>query len=226
MKARFGDRTEAGQRLALQLKIYANRANVVVMALPRGGVPIAYEIAQALNLPLDICLVRKIGEPGHKETAIGAIAADNVRLLNPYAKRYLKIADQTLEEIVAQEQQELWRRERVYRRHCPPLDISDRIVILVDDGLATGATMAAAIMWLNFQVRSQKQLIIAVPIASMAAYKQLKKHVDRLVCLFIPKHLYAIGLWYDNFAQVTDEEVCALLSRSRVVNLTVHRGAS
>lgn len=216
MKTRFRDRTEAGQQLALQLKLYANRTNVVVMALPRGGVPVAYEIAQALNLPLDICLVRKIGEPGHRETAIGAIAADNVRLITPYAKRYLKMANQALKEIVAQEQQELRRRERVYRRYCPPMDISDRIVILVDDGLATGATMAAAIMWLNYQVRSQKQLIIAVPVASMAAYKQLKKEVDRLVCLFIPKHLYAIGLWYDSFAQVTDEQVCSLLSRSKV----------
>ena len=129
MKTQFLDRTEAGQRLALQLKIYANRANVVVMALPRGGVPVAYEIAQALNLPLDICLVRKIGEPGHKETAMGAIAADNVKLLNLSAKRYLKITNETLEEIVSQEQQELLRRERVYRRNCPPIDISDRIVI-------------------------------------------------------------------------------------------------
>ena len=220
MKTRFRDRTEAGQQLARQLKIYANRANVVVMALPRGGVPVAYEIAQALNLPLDICLVRKIGEPGHKEMAIGAIAADNVRILDPYANRYLKIANQTLEEIIAQEQQELQRRERVYRCHCSPVNISDRIVILVDDGLATGATMRAAMMWLRSQrsVQPPKQLIVAVPIASMGAYKQLKKHVDRLVCLFIPKQLYAIGLWYDDFAQVTDEKVCSLLSHSTVVN--------
>ncbi|MBE9069161.1 phosphoribosyltransferase [Leptolyngbya cf. ectocarpi LEGE 11479] len=209
MTTRFRDRTEAGQQLAQQLKTYANRP-AVVLALPRGGVPIAYEIAQELNLPLDLCLVRKLGEPGHRENAIGAIAADGIRVLNYRVIRGLGISQQTLQTITAQEQQELERRDRAYRSHCPRVAVHDRTVILVDDGLATGATMRAAVMW----VRSQQPnlLIIAVPIASKVAYQQLKAQVDRLVCLYIPNQLYAIGRWYDNFTQVTDRQVCTLLA--------------
>lgn len=216
MNIQFRDRTEAGQQLAQQLKTYANRADSLVLALPRGGVPIAYEIAQALNLPLDLCLVRKLGKPGYEENAIGAIAADGVRVLHYRAIRWLGISQQVLEQITTQEQQELRRRDRVYRGDRPKVAVYDRIVILVDDGLATGATMRAAVMW----VRSQqpKLVVIAVPIASKAAYQALKAQVDRLVCLYLPHQLYAIGRWYKNFAQVTDEQVCGLLdkqSRSR-----------
>ncbi len=216
MAIRFRDRTDAGQQLAQQLKAYANRADVLVLALPRGGVPIGYEIARALNLPLDICLVRKLGEPGNKESAIGAISADGVRVLNHYALSYLGITKQQLERITDQELQELKRRDQAYRGNRSPVDIYDRTIILVDDGLATGATMRAAVMW----VRSQqpRQLIVAVPIAAMGAYKQLKTQVDRLICLSIPNNMFAIGLWYNNFDQVTDEEVCNLLDRSTVAN--------
>ncbi len=216
MIIRFRDRTAAGRQLATQLKVYANRADVLVLALPRGGVPVAYEIARALSLPLDICLVRKLGEPGNKESAIGAISADGVRVLNNYAIRYLGVTKQELEDITARELEELQRRDQVYRGGRSPIDVYDRIVILVDDGLATGATMRAAVMW----VRSQqpRQLIIAVPIAAMGAYKQLKTEVDRLVCLSIPNNMFAIGLWYNNFDQVTDEQVCTLLDRATVAN--------
>ena len=212
MTARFRDRTDAGQQLAQQLKVYANRADGLVLALPRGGVPVAYEIACALNLPLDLCLVRKLGEPGNRESAIGAIAANGVRVLNHYALRYSRITQQELERITERELQELKRRQHVYRGNRPPVEVYDRIVILVDDGLATGATMRAAVMW----VRSQqpRQLIIAVPIAAMGAYKQLKTQVDRIVCLSIPHNMYAIGLWYDNFNQTTDEQVCQLLEQA------------
>ena len=216
MKTRFRDRTQAGQQLAQQLKVYANRADGVVLALPRGGVPVAYEISQALNLPLDICLVRKLGDPHHQESAIGAIAADGVRVLNNAAVHWLGITKQELEAITAQELKELTRRDQVYRDNRPPAQIYDQVVILVDDGLATGATMRAAVMW----VRSQgpKQLIVAVPIASMDAYKQIKAQVDRLVCLSIPNNLYAIGLWYNNFEQVSDHQVCALLENAKAVS--------
>ncbi|MBT9316317.1 phosphoribosyltransferase [Leptothoe spongobia] len=215
MKTRFCDRTEAGQQLARQLRIYANRADSLVLALPRGGVPVAYEIARALNLPLDICLVRKLGDPNNQECAIGAIAENGTRVLNQGVLGWLGITKQVLDEITDQERQELQRRAQVYRGNLPKLTLYDRIVILVDDGLATGATMRAAVMWVQSQ--QPRQLIVAVPIASQGAYQQLKVQVDRLVCLHIPHRLYAIGLWYDNFAQVTDDQVRTLLSRPVVV---------
>ena len=216
MKTLFRNRIEAGQRLAQQLKIYANRADSLVLALPRGGVPVAHEIAYALNLPLDICLVRKLGAPENQECAIGAIAEDGTRILNHSTIGWLEITKQLLEEITRREYQELQRRARVYRNNLPKLTIYDRIVILVDDGLATGATMRAAVSW----VRSQqpRQLIVAVPIASPKAYQQVKTQVDRLVCLCIPHQLYAIGRWYNTFDQVTDAEVCAMLNYSTVVD--------
>ncbi len=216
MNTRFCDRTDAGQQLAQQLKVYANRADVSVLALPRGGVPVAYEISQSLNLPLDICLVRKLGQPGHEETAIGAIAADGVRVLNHLAIQSLRITPQQIERITDRELQELQRRERAYRGNRSPILLYDRIVILVDDGLATGATMRAAVTWLKAQ--QPRQLIVAVPIASIQAYRELKPNVDRLVCLSVPHNLYAIGLWYDRFDQVTDGQVRELLKRAAAVN--------
>ncbi len=208
---RFRDRTEAGQQLAQQLRIYANRADGLVLALPRGGVPVAYEIARTLNLPLNLCLVRKLGEPGRPESAIGAIAADGVRVLNEKAIHWLGISQHDLDEITAREYRELCRRKQVYHSNLPAASAQDQIVILVDDGLATGASMGAAVMWLRSQ--HPRQIVVAVPIASQEAYQSLKPHVDRLVCLSMPKPLYAIGLWYDNFDQVSDEEVCELLDK-------------
>ncbi|MGD1953192.1 MAG: phosphoribosyltransferase [Leptolyngbyaceae cyanobacterium] len=216
MKTRFRDRTQAGQQLAQQLRVYANRADGLVLALPRGGVPVAYEIAHALHLPLDICLVRKLGDPNRKESAIGAIAADGVRVLNNAAVGWLRITPKEMEAITNHELQELRRRDRVYRGNQPSAKIYDQIVILVDDGLATGATMRAAVMWVRLQ--RPRQLIVAVPIASKDAYKQIKAQVDRLVCLCIPNNLYAIGIWYNNFAQVNDRQVCDLLGNANAVN--------
>lgn len=211
MKTRFRDRTDAGQQLAQQLNVYANRADALVLALPRGGVPVGYEIARTLNLPLDICLVRKLGEPGNQEHAMGAIATDGTRVVNHDVLHWLNVTQQTLEEVTTRERQELQRRQRLYRGDLPKLNVNDRIVILVDDGVATGATMRAAIVWLRSQ--RPRQIVVAVPIASPQAYQQLKPKVDRLVCLYIPNCLYAIGLWYENFEQVTDNQVCTLLGR-------------
>ena len=210
METRFRDRTAAGRQLTQQLKSYANRANCTVLALPRGGVPIAYEIAHGLNLPLDLCLVRKLGEPGHKENAIGAIALDGIRVLNHSAIRWLGISQQMVEEVTAQELRELHRRDRTYRGDLPRVNICEQTVILVDDGLATGATMQAAVRWVRSQ--NPQQLIVAVPIASGTAYQEVKTQVDRLICLCIPDRLYAIGQWYDDFSQITDEQVCSLLA--------------
>lgn len=210
METRFRDRTAAGRQLTQQLTSYANRANCIILALPRGGVPIAYEIAQRLNLPLDLCLVRKLGEPGHEENAIGAIALDGICVLNHVAIRWLGLSEQTVADVTAQELQELQRRDRVYRGDRPRVNICEQTVILVDDGLATGATMQAAVRWVRSQ--NPQQLIVAVPIASNAAYKELKPQVDRLICLYIPNRLYAIGQWYDDFSQIKDEQVCSLLA--------------
>ncbi len=211
MKTRFQNRTEAGQKLALKLRTYANCPDTLVLGLPRGGVPIAYEVAQALNLPFDICLVRKLGVPGHKELAMGAIASGGVRVLNYDVISWLSISDKALEHIAARELRELQRRDRAYRGDRPQPQIRDRTVILVDDGLATGATMRAAIAVLRSQEPSK--IVVAVPVAPISACKALKKEVDQVVCLKTPEPFYAIGLWYENFAQVNDEQVCELLAK-------------
>jgi putative phosphoribosyl transferase len=210
MKARFRDRTEAGQLLAAQLKEYAHRPDVLVLGLPRGGVPVAFEVAQALSSPLDICLVRKLGVPGHRELALGAIAAGGVRVLNHDVINWLNISSHTIEEVAARELQELQRRERAYRGNRLRPEICDRTVILVDDGLATGATMRAAVTVLKSQ--QPRQLIVAVPVAPREACAVLRTEVDRVICLATPEPFQAIGLWYDNFAQTTDQEVRTLLA--------------
>jgi putative phosphoribosyl transferase len=211
MNARFRDRTEAGKQLATRLKAYTNQTDVLVLGLPRGGVPVAYEVARALNLPLDICLVRKLGVPGHSELAMGAIAAGGVRILNYDIIRGLGISDKMLERVAARELRELQRRDRVYRGDRPQPEIRDRTVILVDDGLATGATIRAAIAVLRSQ--QPKKIIVAVPVAPISAYQELETEVDEVVCLATPEPFYAIGLWYDNFSQTTDDQVRNLLAR-------------
>ncbi len=211
MKARFRDRTQAGRELAARLTLYANRSDALVLALPRGGVPVAYEIAKALNLPLDICLVRKLGVPGHKELAMGAIASGGVRVLNYDVISWLAIADKTLEHVAARELRELQRRDRAYRGDRPQPEIRDRTIILVDDGLATGATMRAALRVL--QQQHPKAIVIAIPVAPRSGCQALETEVDKLVCLATPEPFYAIGLWYENFAQTTDEQVRNLLAK-------------
>jgi putative phosphoribosyl transferase len=210
MNTRFRDRTEAGHLLAIRLKDYANRPDVIVLGLPRGGVPVAFEVAKALNLPLDICLVRKLGVPGHKELAMGAIATGGVRVLNHDVLKWLNISDKTIDEVAAKELKELRRRDRIYRGDRPQLDIRDRTVILIDDGLATGATMKAAIAVLKLQ--QPKQIIVAIPVAPLEARNALRAEVDKVVCLATPEPFYAIGLWYEDFTQTTDEEVRELLA--------------
>jgi putative phosphoribosyl transferase len=211
MAISFRDRTEAGRHLAQRLQSYANRTDVLVLGLPRGGVPVAFEVAQALNAPLDICLVRKLGVPGHSELAMGAIASGGVRILNYDVISSLGITDKTIEAVAARELRELQRRDRAYRGHRPQPVIPDQTVILVDDGIATGATMRAAFAILKSQ--HPQELIVAVPVAPAEVCQAIAPEVDQVVCLATPSPFYAIALWYDNFSQTTDAEVCDLLAR-------------
>lgn len=210
MKTRFRDRIHAGRELATQLITYANRSDVLVLGLPRGGVPVAHEVAKALNLPLDVCLVRKLGVPGHKELAMGAIASGGVRVLNYDIISWLAISDKTLEHVAARELRELQRRDRSYRGNRPQPEICDRTVLLIDDGLATGATMQAAVAVLQ---QHPKEIVAAVPVGTRSRCLALEADVDRVVCLTTPEPFYAIGLWYENFAQTTDEQVRNLLAK-------------
>ena len=209
---RFRDRSEAGRLLAAKLADYADRPDVVVLALPRGGVPVAYEVARALGAPLDVFLVRKLGIPGHEELAMGAVATGGVRVLNEQVVRALRIPDYVIDAVAAKEEHELARRERLYRGDRPPPDVRGRTVILVDDGLATGATMHAAIQALRQQ--QPAHIVVAVPAASPEACDELKEEVDDVVCAVTPEPFYAVGLWYEDFSQTTDEEVRDLLARS------------
>ncbi|HZC98255.1 MAG TPA: erythromycin esterase family protein [Bradyrhizobium sp.] len=206
----FRDRRDAGRQLAERLRAYANRADVIVLALPRGGVPVAYEVARALRAPLDVFVVRKLGVPGYEELAMGAVATGGVRVLNDVVKR-LGIPDFIVDTVAAEEQQELARRERLYRGGRPPPDVRGRTVILVDDGLATGATMHAAIQALRQQ--QPARMVVAVPTASPDTCEQMRKEVDDVVCAMTPEPFHAVGQWYQDFSQTTDEEVRALLAR-------------
>ncbi|RMF25328.1 MAG: phosphoribosyltransferase [Cyanobacteria bacterium J083] len=213
MKTRFRDRTEAGRLLAKILKpTYANQPNVIVLALPRGGVPIGYEIAKALNVPLDLCLVRKLGVPGHEELAMGAIATGGIMLLNENLVRSLRISPQAIQEVVIKEQKELKRRDQLYRGDRPAPDLTGRTVIIVDDGIATGSTLKAAIAAIKQQ--KPEKIIVAVPVAPPDVCQELKNEVDEVVCLLTPEWLYSISLWYDDFSPTTDEEVRRLLAET------------
>jgi predicted phosphoribosyltransferase len=209
--SRFRNRREAGRLLASQLAAYANRPDLIVLALPRGGVPVAYEVARALDAPLDVFLVRKLGVPGHEEFALGAIATGGVRVINQDVVRRLRIPPDTIQAIAVQEQRELARRERLYRGNRPAPEVRGRTVMLVDDGLATGATMLAAIKALKSQ--GAGRILVAVPIASPETCDQLAKEVDDIVCAVTPEPFDAVGLWYEDFSQTTDDEVRELLAR-------------
>jgi predicted phosphoribosyltransferase len=206
----FRDRRDAGRKLAAQLAAYAGRPDVLVLALPRGGVPVAYEVAQALRAPLDVFLVRKLGLPGHEEFAMGAVATGGVRVLNPDVVENLYVPGSVIDTVTQREQRELDRRERAYRGVRPPPDVRGKIVILVDDGLATGSTMRAA----TAAVKQQQpaRVVVAVPVASQATCDELRREADEVVCLVTPEPFYAVGLWYDDFSQTTDDEVRALLA--------------
>jgi putative phosphoribosyl transferase len=208
----YRDRSEAGRYLATKLAGYAGRPDVLVLALPRGGVPVAYEVARALDAPLDVFLVRKLGVPGRKELAMGAIASGGVRFLNEDVVRMLRISPDVIDEVAATEQAELGRREREYRGDRPAPDVRGKTVILIDDGLATGASMRVAVAALR--KRHPARLVVAVPIAAPSTCEEFRDKVDEVICARTPEPFYAVGIWYDDFSQTTDDEVRDLLRRA------------
>jgi len=208
---RFRNRTDAGRQLAEKLAAYANRPDVLVLALPRGGVPVAFELARAFGAPLDVFLVRKLGVPGYEELAMGAVATGGVRVLNDEIVRGLGISEHEIDAVVARELRELSRRDRLYRGDRPPSDVAGRTVILVDDGLATGATMRAAVQALRQQ--QPGRIVAAVPTASPDTCQVLKAEADDVICAITPEPFFAVGHWYDDFTQTTDDEVRELLAR-------------
>lgn len=208
----FQDRTEAGRLLAQALTRYEGRPDVVVLALPRGGVPVAYEVAKALKVPLDVFIVRKLGVPGHEELAMGAIATGGVRILNDEVVRQLNIPPQIIEAITTREQEELERREHLYRGDKPAPDVGGKTVIVVDDGLATGSTMKVALAALRRQ--QPARLIAAAPIAPPETCESLQELADEVVCAVTPEPFMAVGAWYRRFDQTTDEEVRDLIQRA------------
>jgi putative phosphoribosyl transferase len=211
------DRAEAGQILATKLKQYAKKPDVIILALPRGGVPVAYQVATILDLPLDIFLVRKLGVPGQEELAMGAIASGGVRVLNHDVIQSLQIPESIIDSIAAKEQRELERREKFYKQEAPPFDLKNKTVILIDDGLATGATMRAAAEALKQQ--EVNKIVIAVPVAAESTCRELSQLVDEVVCVLTPEPFYGVGYWYDDFSQTSDSEVIELLKK-------IHHGAT
>ncbi|HSJ64009.1 MAG TPA: phosphoribosyltransferase [Gemmatimonadaceae bacterium] len=209
---RFHDRRDAGQALASLLRHYAGDPRVLVLALPRGGVPVAHEIAAALGAPLDVFVVRKLGVPGHEELALGAIATGRTLVLNDDVVRALRITTDVIEAVAAQEGRELERRERTYRGDRPAVDPKGRVVIVVDDGLATGATMRAAVRALRD--RGAERLVVAVPVAAPTTCDDFRLEVDEIVCAMTPEPFEAVGLWYEDFSQTTDAEVEGILRES------------
>jgi len=216
MPHRFANRTEAGRVLAQRLADYKDRPDLLVLALPRGGVPVAYEVAAALHAPLDVFIVRKLGVPGHEELAMGAIASGGVRVLNQEVIEQLWFGPATIDQVAQQELAELQRREKEYRGDCPPPVVKDKIVILIDDGLATGATMRAAAKALR-RMKPAK-LVVAVPTAAPETCEAIRKEVDEIICAITPEPFRAVGLWYEDFSQTTDDQVRELLVRARVMN--------
>lgn len=210
--ALFSDRRDAGRKLAQRLIAYARRTDVIVLALPRGGVPVAYEVALALHAPLDIFIVRKLGLPGHEELAIGAIGSGGVRVLNHDIVQYLNIPNELIEAVAKREIQELERREREYRGNRPPVDVKDRTVILIDDGLATGASMRAAVAGLR--TLNPAQIVVAVPTAAPETCEAMEPEVDQMICATTPEPFYGVSRWYEDFSQTTDEEVRMLLQEA------------
>jgi putative phosphoribosyl transferase len=212
-RQRFRDRRDAGRQLAHELERYAGRPDLVVLGLPRGGIPVGYEIARHLDAPFDAMLVRKLGVPGHEELAMGAIASGGTRILNEEVVRALDIDDAQIAAVAAREQAELERRERLYRGAAPAPEVRDRTVIVVDDGLATGSTMRAATA--AIRARGPKAIVIATPVASPAACAELESHADEIVCALVPEPFLAVGAWYERFDPPSDEEIKELLAAGR-----------
>ena len=214
MVSRFRNRRDAGRRLAAELRTYANRSDVIVLALPRGGVPVGYEVATALDVPLDVFVVRKLGLPWHEELAMGALASGGVRILDDDLIRVARVSTEDIERVTAAEQIELERRERRYRGDRPFPDLTGKTVLLVDDGLATGSTMRAAVAALRQEV--PRSIVVAVPVAAPATCDAFRDIADDIVCAVTPEPFRAVGLWYDDFSQTTDAEVHELLAQAGV----------
>jgi putative phosphoribosyl transferase len=209
MKLRFKDRSEAGKYLASRLLNYRNAEETLILALPRGGVVIGFEVAKELLLPLDVLVVRKLGVPGHEELAMGAIATGGIRLLNEALLHGLALPPKTILQVEQREERELARREREYRGDRPACDVEGKTVILVDDGIATGSTIQAAI--LSLRQRGVGRLVVAAPVAPPSVVELLRKHSDEVVCIMTPENFGGVGAWYDDFSQTSDEEVRRLL---------------
>ena len=209
----FANRREAGRILASLLMNYTDRDDVLVLALPRGGVPVGFEVAQALRAPLDVFIVRKLGVPGHDELAMGAIATGGVRVLNDDVVMSLELEPEVIDTVAAREEKELARRERLYRGARPAPDVHGRTVILVDDGLATGSTMRAAVAALRKQRLAR--IVVAVPVAAPETCEEFKAEVDEVVCAATPRMFNGVGRWYEDFSQTTDAEVHELLAQAR-----------
>ncbi len=212
MISRFRNRTEAGQFLGRKLARYADRDDVLVLALPRGGVPVAYEVAKRLNAPLDVIIVRKLGVPGQEELAMGALASGGIRVLNGEVVDSLRISDEVIDAVAAREEKELVRRERAYRGQRNRIEVEGRIVVLVDDGIATGSTMRAAVNALRQQ--QPKRVIVAVPTAAASTYREFQNEADEMVAVMAPELFYGVGQWYEDFSQTTDQEVRQLLDQA------------
>ena len=208
----FKDRRDAGRKLAQKLSAYAVKPDIVVLALPRGGVPVAYEVALALSAPLDVFIVRKLGLPGREELAMGAVASGGVRVLNGDIVRMLSIPEEVINIVTKRELRELQRREELYRGNRPTPEVSERTILLIDDGLATGASMRAAIAGLRAQ--NPARIVVAVPAAAPEACEAFRTEVDEIVCAITPEPFYGVGRWYEDFSQVTDEEVRMLLEEA------------
>lgn len=208
----FYNRTEAGKLLATKLQPYADRPDVLALALPRGGVPVAFEVSRALNAPLDVFVVRKLGMPGHEELAMGAIATGGGKVVNRDVVQTFRIPNHVIDAVAVREGEELARRERLYRGNRPPPQISGRVVILIDDGLATGSSMSAAIAALRKQ--GPAKIVVAVPVAAPSTCDEFRSEVDEIVCAVTPEPFYAVGLWYQDFSQTTDQEINELLERA------------
>ena len=209
MNAEFQNRREAGWRLATQLDQYTSRPDVVVLALPRGGVPVGYEVAKTLNVPLDVFVVRKLGVPGHEELAMGAIASGGTKVINQDVVDILKIPESIIDAVASQEEEELKRREEAYRAGRPQIQVEGKKVILVDDGIATGATMRAAIAALR-QLKAS-WIIVAAPVIALDTFNALRGHADDMIAVIAPEDFGGVGRWYEDFSQTTDKEVRELL---------------
>jgi putative phosphoribosyl transferase len=221
MSPYFLDRYDAGRRLASALSNYADRSDLLILALPRGGVPVAYEVARALHAPLDVFLVRKLGFPGHEELAMGAIATGGVRIIDQQIVQMFGISDEAIDRVTATEQRELERREQLYRDGRPAPDVKGRTTILIDDGLATGSTMRAAVQALRQE--GARKIVIAVPVAPPETCEAFRDEVDDIICAVTPEPFRAVGIWYADFSETTDDEVRELLARAeRETNSHAH----